>query len=148
MPVEATGWTVVSIDKQKPGEALVIGKRIAQIVGLAKVVVVVDKDVDVLNRTQVMYMMGARWQPYPAAEIVKDMMGMPLDPSSPNRPKSAKIIIDATKQWPEEGGPTVYPEYNRELLTRLAPGSFAIVDQNWERYLKGWNLEGWPQRSV
>jgi 4-hydroxy-3-polyprenylbenzoate decarboxylase len=148
MPVEATGWAVISIDKQKPGEALVIGKRIAQIVGLAKVVVVVDKDVDVLNRTEVMYMMGARWQPHPAAEILKDVQGMPLDPSSPSRPKTAKIIVDATKQWPEEGGPSVYPGYNRELLTQLAPQAFAIVDQNWERYLRGWKIDGWPQRSV
>jgi 4-hydroxy-3-polyprenylbenzoate decarboxylase len=147
-PVEATGWTIVSIDKKKAGEALEIGKRIAQIVGIAKIVVVVDKDVDVLNRTQVMYTMGSRWQPSPAAEILKDMMGMPLDPSSPNRPKSAKIVIDATKQWPEEGGPTIYPELNRALLTRLAPGSFAIVDENWDRYLRGWPHEGWPQRSV
>lgn len=147
-PVEATGWTILSIDKKKPGEALEIGRRIAQIVGIAKVVVVVDKDVDVLNRTQVMYTMGSRWQPYPAAEILRDMPGMPLDPSSPNRPKSAKIVIDATRQWPEEGGPKVYPELNRELLARLAPDSFAIVDRNWERYLAGWKLNGWPQRSV
>ena len=36
-PVEATGLCFVSIKKGKPGEGLEIGKRIAQIVGIAKV---------------------------------------------------------------------------------------------------------------
>ena len=98
----------------------------------------VDKDVDVLNRTEVMQAVGARWQPYPATEIIKEARGMALDPSCPKRPMSSKIVIDATKQWPEEGGPPVYPERNRDLLTKLAPGSWELVAQNWEKYLKGW----------
>ena len=54
---------------------------------------------------------------------------MPLDPSSPNRPMSSKIVIDATKQWPEEGGPDVYPELNRTLLEEGAPGVFERIDK-------------------
>jgi 4-hydroxy-3-polyprenylbenzoate decarboxylase len=146
-PVEATGWTVVSIDKKKAGEGLEIGRRIAQIIGIAKVVVVVDKDVDVLDRTAFMHIVGSRWQPYPAAEIIKEANGMALDPSSPNRPKSSKIVIDATRQWPEEGGPKVYPELNRDLLAKLAPGAFALVDSRWEQYVEAWTHEGCPPRS-
>jgi 4-hydroxy-3-polyprenylbenzoate decarboxylase len=146
-PVEATGWTFVSIDKTRAGQGLEIGRRIAQIIGIAKIVVVVDKDIDILDRTEVMHIVGSRWQPYPAAEILKDAMGMALDPSSPNRPKSSKIVVDATRQWPEEGGPKVYPELNRDLLKKLAPGAFPLVDGQWERYLEAWKRDGCPPRS-
>jgi 4-hydroxy-3-polyprenylbenzoate decarboxylase len=146
-PVEATGWTIVSIDKTKAGQGLEIGRRIAQIIGIAKIVVVVDKNIDILNRTEVMHIVGSRWQPFPAAEILKDANGMALDPSSPNRPKSSKIIIDATRQWPEEGGPKVYPELNRDLLKQLAPGAFALVDSRWDNYIEHWEHEGCPPRS-
>jgi 4-hydroxy-3-polyprenylbenzoate decarboxylase len=141
-PVEATGWGIVSIDKKKPGHGLEVGRRVAQIIGLYKVVVVVDKDIDIFDRTEVMHIIGSRWQPYPAAEIIKETNGMALDPSSPNRPKSSKIIIDATKQWPEEGGPKVYPELNRDLLQKLAPESFKLVDGQWDKYVKAWKNRG------
>jgi 4-hydroxy-3-polyprenylbenzoate decarboxylase len=145
-PVEATGWTIVSIDKTRAGQGLEIGRRIAQIIGIAKVIAVVDKDIDIYDRTEVMHIIGSRWQPSPAAEILKDAMGMALDPSSPNRPKSSKIVIDATKQWPEEGGPKVYPELNRDLLRKLAPGSFELVDGQWEKYVRAWKKDGCPPR--
>ncbi|MBM4197495.1 MAG: UbiD family decarboxylase [Gammaproteobacteria bacterium] len=145
-PVEATGWGIVSIDKTKPGQGLEIGRRVAQIIGLYKVVVVVDKDIDIFDRTEVMHIIGSRWQPYPAAEIIQSANGMPLDPSSPNRPKSSKIIIDATKQWPEEGGPNVYPELNRDLLNKLAPDSFKLVDAQWDKYVRAWKKDGCPPR--
>jgi 4-hydroxy-3-polyprenylbenzoate decarboxylase len=127
-PVEATGLTFISINKEEPGQALKIGRNLARIVPIAKVVVVVDADIDVYNRTQVMFAMGSRWQPYPATEIIESARGMPLDPSSPDRPNSSKIIVDATRQWPEEGGPDEYPPMNRRLLEDLAPESFERVD--------------------
>jgi UbiD family decarboxylase len=132
-PVEATGLCFVSIRKQKPGEALEIGKRIAQIVGIAKIVVVVDDDLEVLDRVQMMHAIGSRWQPQPATAIIPESRGMPLDPSLTKRPMTSKIVIDATRQWPEEGGPKNYQALNRAELERLAPGSFARVDANWSR---------------
>jgi len=110
-------------------------------VPITKTCIVVDKEIDVLNRTEVMQCVGARWQPYPATEIIQEARGMALDPSSPKRPISSKIVIDATRQLPEEGGPAVYPERNRDLLTKLAPESFDIVEQNWDQYLKGWKRD-------
>ncbi len=139
-PVESTGITIVSIRKTKAGQGLVVGNAIAKFVPISKVVVIVDEDVDVLNRTEVMHTIGSRWQPYPAAEIIESARGMPLDPSSPDRPNSSKIVIDATKQWPEEGGPDVYPGLNRTLLEEQAPQSFTRLDEyfgdlfdTWER---------------
>ncbi len=137
-PVEATGLTFISIDKKEPGQALKVGRNLAKFVPIAKVVVVVDSDLDVYDRNQMMFAMGSRWQPYPASEIIESARGMPLDPSSPNRPMSSKIIIDATRQWPEEGGPEVYPELNRSLLTQQRPDSFDRVDEFWGDILRKW----------
>lgn len=137
-PVEWTGIGILAIDKTGPQQGLEAGRKIAQFVPITKACIVVDKDVDVLNRTEVMQAVGARWQPFPGAEIIKEARGMALDPSSPKRPLSSKIVIDATRQLPEEGGPQVYPERNRDLLAKLAPESFNIVERNWDQYLKGW----------
>jgi 4-hydroxy-3-polyprenylbenzoate decarboxylase len=134
-PVEATGLCFVSIKKQKPGEALEIGKRIAQIVGIAKVVVVVDDDIEVLDRTAVMHTLGSRWQPAPATAIIPESRGMPLDPSLTKRPMTSKVVIDATRQWPEEGGPAQYQALNRTELERLAPEAFTRIESRWEDLL-------------
>lgn len=141
-PVEATGLTFVSIRKGKPGEGLEIGRRVAQIVGIAKVVVVVDDDIDVLDRTAVMHTMGSRWQPQPATLIIPEARGMPLDPSLTQRPMTSKAVIDATRQWPEEGGPRVYQPLNRALLEELAPGAIEQVDARWERLVGKWRPPG------
>lgn len=132
-PVEATGLCFVSIRKQKPGEGLEIGKRIAQIVGIAKVVVVVDDDLEVLDRVAMMHALGSRWQPQPATAIIPESRGMPLDPSLTKRPMTSKIVIDATRQWPEEGGPKSYQALNRAELERQAPQSFKLVDARWNK---------------
>jgi 4-hydroxy-3-polyprenylbenzoate decarboxylase len=132
-PVEATGLCFVSIKKNKPGEALDIGKRIAQIVGIAKVIVMVDDDLEVLDRVEMMHAIGSRWQPQPATAIIPESRGMPLDPSLVKRPMTSKIVIDATRQWPEEGGPRTYQALNRAELERLAPDSFKRVDANWTK---------------
>lgn len=143
----ATGWTIVTLDKKRPGQALEVGRRLAQGSISAKIIVVVDKDVDGTNTGEVLHAIASRWQPVPATEILADMPGMPLDPSTPVRGKSSKIIIDATRQWPGEGGPAVFQERNRDLLARLAPGALAGVDARWERYLEGWPAGGGTGRG-
>jgi 4-hydroxy-3-polyprenylbenzoate decarboxylase len=134
-PVEATGLCFVSIKKQKPGEALEIGKRIAQIVGIAKVIVMVDDDIEVLDRTQMIHTLGSRWQPQPATAIIPESRGMALDPSLTKRPMTSKVVIDATRQWPEEGGPRSYQALNRAELDRLAPQAFDRVEAHWTKWV-------------
>jgi UbiD family decarboxylase len=141
-PVETTGLTFISIRKQKPGQALEIGKRVAEIVGIAKVVVVVDEDIDVLDRTAVMHAVGSRWQPQPATLIIPEARGMPLDPSLTKAPNTSKIVIDATRQWPEEGGPKEYQPLNRALLEQLAPNAIPLVDANWSKLVGRWRPPG------
>jgi 3-polyprenyl-4-hydroxybenzoate decarboxylase len=72
--------------------------------------------------------MGSRWQPDPATEIVSDSRGVATDPSQVVEGETSKIIIDATRQWPEEGGRPDFPETNRSLLKSAAPNVFEEVD--------------------
>jgi 4-hydroxy-3-polyprenylbenzoate decarboxylase len=128
---EAVGMTYISIDKTKPGQGLEVGEKIARSIPLSKIVVVVDKDLDVLNHKDMLFAMGSRWQPNTASRIFDELRGMPLDPSLVNRPMTSKIVIDATKQLPEEGGPGKFAELNRTLLVEGAPGAFDLVDEKW-----------------
>jgi 4-hydroxy-3-polyprenylbenzoate decarboxylase len=138
-PVDTTGWCFIKIKKTEPGQGLKAGKRLASIVPLFKVTIVVDEDVDILNWYEVGLAVGARYTPATATEIFSGR-GMPLDPSSSgeDRYASSKLVIDATKQWPEEGGPENYPELNRVLLERLAPDAFNVAMANWGETINGW----------
>ena len=79
---------------------------------------------------------GARWQPGPSSLIVDGTRGMRLDPSAANRELGSKIIIDATRKLPNEGGPEVYPKLNRALLKEMCPEAFDLVDDKWASYVK------------
>ena len=46
--------------------------------------------------------------------LIPQTRGFPLDPSAPTRWMTSKMIIDATRQWPQEGGP--------EKMARRFPG--------------------------
>ena len=137
-PVDTTGLCFVKIKKTAPGQGLKAGKRLAAIVPLFKLTIVVDEDVDVLNWYEVGLAIGSRYTPATATEIFSSR-GMPLDPSSgADRYESSKIVIDATRQWPEEGGPEDYPELNRTLLEKLAPEAFDVAMGNWGDVINSW----------
>jgi 4-hydroxy-3-polyprenylbenzoate decarboxylase len=137
-PQDLMGIAVMAIDKTAPGQGLAAGRIIAQRNPIAKVVIVVDKDVDVMDRTQVLFAVGSRWQPHPASEIIKDVMGIITDPSQKVQGRTSKIVIDATRQLPEEGGRADFPETNRALLERNAPEVFAEVDRLFGNRLRSW----------
>ena len=138
-PRGASGVTVISIEKRFPGEGITAGQALAANTGLNKVVIVVDKDINILNPSEILHALGARWQPSASLIIPQSQMFMP-DPSRPKWGLSSKIVIDATRQLESEGGPKSWPPLNRELLREGAPEVFELVDANWEEYLKGWNI--------
>ena len=105
---------------------------------IAKVVVVVDKDVNILDRREVIFAIGSRWQPYPASKIIEDAFGLQTDPSQVKYARTSKIVIDATRQLPAEGGREVFPETNRALLEQGAPGIFEHVDKLYGEALRSW----------
>jgi 4-hydroxy-3-polyprenylbenzoate decarboxylase len=134
IPTDATGYTIISIDKKQAGAGIAAGQIVAGSLSIAKVVIVVDKDVDVLNWTDVMSAVGSRWQPHPGTLIVPQVTGFRLDPSAPVRGMTSKVIIDATRQFPEEGGPDSFPPANRTLLEDMCPEAFELVDGKWDEY--------------
>lgn len=137
-PQDTMGVVVLSIDKTAPGQGLEAGKKIAERNPIAKVVVVVDKDINVLDRTAVVFAIGSRWQPHPASYIIEETLGLFTDPSQVEYARTSKIVIDATRQLPGEGGKEVFPETNRALLEKGAPGIFARVDEFYGDALTEW----------
>ncbi len=136
-PHEATGMKVLSINKRFPGQGMAAG-QIAAASPTAKIIIVVDKDVDVMNITEVLHAVATRWQPHPATLIIPQGNTFMVDPSLPHRTITSKIIMDATRQLPLEGGPKSFPPLNRNLLKDNAPQSFEIVEKKWSEYLKDW----------
>ena len=132
------GVFIVSIDKTGPGQGLKAGRAVADRNPIAKVVIVVYKDIDVMDRTQILFALGSRWQPAAATELLKDMWGLSTDPSQAKQGRTSKIVIDATRQWPAEGGRENFPATNRELLETGAPGVIAEVDRLFGTALKTW----------
>ncbi len=137
-PQDTMGIVVLSIDKTGPGQGLAAGKMIAQRNPIAKVVIVVDKDINIFDRTDVMFAVGSRWQPHPASEVIEKTFGLMTDPSQVEYAKTSKIVIDATKQVPGEGGKEVFPKTNRELMIEGAPDAFAQVQELFGDALSKW----------
>lgn len=137
-PQDTMGIIIISIDKTGPKQGLEAGIKTAKRIPIAKVVIVVDKDVNVLDRRDVMFAIGSRWQPDPATEIIKDTKGLFTDPSQVEYARTSKIVIDATRQLPDEGGKEVFPETNRALLEKGAPNAFTEVTELYSKALESW----------
>ena len=137
-PQDTMGIVVMSIDKTGPGQGLEAGLKIANRNPIAKVIIVVDKEINVLDRTEVMFAVGSRWQPYPASKIIEETFGLMTDPSQVKYARTSKIVIDATRQLPGEGGKEDFPETNRDLLINGAPGIFEQVDELFGDALSNW----------
>ena len=134
-PGDSQGLVYLSIRKDAPGQGLTIPQPIANFNPLSRIVIVVDDDIDIMDSAAVRFAIGSRWQPASATEILKDKRAFSLDPGSPDRKTTSKAIIDATRQWPEEGGPPVYQELNRTVLERAAPGVIERMRARWPKQL-------------
>ena len=130
-PYDTQGLIHISIKKDAPRQAFEVARPLAMFNPLARIVIVVDDDVNVLDSADVRFALTTRWQPATATEIIKDRRSFPLDPASPDRKTTSKIIIDATRQWPEEGGPEVYQRLNRDVFEEAYPDAIAQVTAKW-----------------
>jgi len=138
-PQNMMGVAFLSIDKTAPGQGLEAGRKIANRIPIVKVVVVVDKEMNIFDPVEMLFTIGSRWQPYPATEIIEDSRGIRADPSAPVDWRTSKVVIDATRQWPEEGGPEYYAKLNRTLLQDGAPDAFATTDEQFGALLNDWS---------
>tara|TARA_B100001146_G_scaffold104072_1_gene92061 strand:- start:575 stop:2062 length:1488 start_codon:yes stop_codon:yes gene_type:complete len=133
-PPDFTGFFFISIDKTRPHQAFEVAEKL-NFLPISKIMVVVDKDVNIHDPMEMIATVGARWQPHPGGKIIEAGPGFFLDPSAKTRGRSSKIIIDATRQWPEEGGPDPYPKLNREHLLDHDPDIFALIKEKWDHLL-------------
>ncbi|MBW1823369.1 MAG: UbiD family decarboxylase [Deltaproteobacteria bacterium] len=136
-PPETPTIVIASIDKKFPGEGIEAGMLILgyRMIGFSKkIVIIVDTDVEPSNITRVLHAVGTRWQPVPASLSVHHSFHMPIDPSLKEPFMSSKIIIDATRQLPSEGGPDSWVPDLRSVMEEKAPDAFDIVDKKWDEY--------------
>ncbi len=137
-PVETVGVVLASIDKRMAGDGMIAGQHLAAGDMFGKVIIVVDKDIDLHDKNQIFHAFGTRWQPSPASLLIPQTRGFPLDPSAPTRWVTSKMIIDATRQLPAEGGPDKWPAVSRVLIEEHSPETFELVGKRWPEYWRGW----------
>jgi len=92
--------------------------------------------VEPTNLSKVVHAMGTNWQPVPAGLPIANTYHTPVDPSLREPFMSSKMVIDATRQLPGEGGRKAYPDRNSGILEREAPESFKLVREKWDSLIK------------
>lgn len=112
MPPEGVfhNCVIVSIKKRYPGHAKKVMSALwgMGLMMLAKLIIVVDEEVDVQNMSEVM------WRVFNNIDAGRDVMMVQgplddLDHSSPMPRLGTKMGIDATRKWPSEGHTREWP---------------------------------------
>ncbi len=119
----------VSIDKQYPGQAYKVMNAMwgQGLMALAKVIVVLDKDVNVRNVQEAWWVALNHIDP---ERDVRFSMGPidVLDHSSRAFTYGSKMGIDATRKWPEEGFTRNWPK-----MMEMDPATKQRVDAMWSK---------------
>ncbi len=132
LPLEGVfhNLAVVSIDKQYPTHAK---KTMHALWGLGqmmftKIIIVVDKDTDVHNLSEVIWKVGNNIDPKYDIVFTEGPIDA-LDHASRTRYISTKMGIDATRKWKEEGFDREWPE-----IIKMSPEIKSLVDEKWKDY--------------
>ena len=122
----------VSIDKQYPGQAYKVMNALwgAGLMSLAKVLVVVDKDVNVQDPDEAWWVALNNIDPERDVRFTMGPMDV-LDHSSRAFTYGSKMGLDATRKWPEEG-------FTREWPSRI------VMDDATKRRV----TEIWPRLGI
>jgi len=132
LPVEGVfhNLAIVSIDKQYPGHAKKVINALwgmGQIM-FTKIIVVVDRWVNVHDWSEVIWRMGNNVDPQRDVVITEGPVDV-LNHASPIPNYGGKMGIDATKKWKEEGFDRKWPpdiEMSQEIKK--------LVDKRWKEY--------------
>jgi len=125
---------LVSIDKRYPGHARKIMNAfwgLGQLM-FSKVIVVVDRDVDVHDEAEVAWIVGTHMDPSRDIEVVRGPMD-DLENASDLPAFGGKMGIDATRKWPSEGFTRPWPA---RVRTTAEAGRRAA--EIWARISRGW----------
>jgi 4-hydroxy-3-polyprenylbenzoate decarboxylase len=119
----------VSIDKQYPGQAYKVMNALwgQGLMSLAKVLVVLDKEVNVQDPDEAWWVALNNIDPERDVRFTMGPMDV-LDHSSRAFTYGSKMGIDATRKWPEEGFTREWPE-----LMTMDAGTKRAVDAMWAR---------------
>lgn len=119
----------VSIDKQYPGQAYKVMNAMwgQGLMSLAKVLVIVDKEVDVRNVHDTWWIALNNIDPERDVRFTMGPMDV-LDHSSRAFTYGSKMGIDATRKWPEEGFTRNWPP-----IIEMDAATKAKVDSIWSR---------------
>ena len=94
----------------------------------AKILIVVDEDVDIRNESEVWFHVAANVHPGRDTSLM-DGPANHSDHAAPERGTGRKLGIDATRKLPEEGHPREWPEETR-MTSRIRD----LVGRRWQEY--------------
>jgi 4-hydroxy-3-polyprenylbenzoate decarboxylase len=119
----------VSIDKQYPGQAYKVMNALwgAGLMSLAKVIVIVDKDVNVQDPDEAWWITLNNIDPERDVRFTKGPVDV-LDHSSQHFTFGSKMGIDGTRKWKDEGFTREWPE-----LITMDDATRARVDALWPK---------------
>jgi 4-hydroxy-3-polyprenylbenzoate decarboxylase len=125
---------IVSIDKRYPGHARKIMNAfwgLGQLM-FSKMIIVVDKDVDVQDEAEVAWIVGTHIDPERDIQFTRGPMD-DLEDASDLPAYGSKMGIDATRKWASEG-------FTRPWPTRIRTTEPAArrADEIWARIRQGW----------
>jgi 4-hydroxy-3-polyprenylbenzoate decarboxylase len=125
---------IISIDKRYPGHARKIMNAVWGLGQLmfSKTVIVVDKDVDVQNLSEVAWIVGTHIDPERDIQFMRGPVD-DLEDASDLPAYGSKMGIDATRKWPSEGFKRPWPK-----RIRTTDEAAARADQIWARIRQGW----------
>lgn len=132
MPPEGVfhNCVLVRIRKRYPGHArkVAYGMWGLGLMMLAKLIVVVDEDCDVQDLSETAWRVFGNIDPKRDLFVAEGPID-DLDHASPTWRFGAKLGIDATRKWPEEGHPRPWPA---DIV--MSPEIKALVDRKWGEY--------------
>jgi 4-hydroxy-3-polyprenylbenzoate decarboxylase len=131
MPAEGIfhNLVFVSIDKQYPGQAYKVMNAMwgQGLMSLAKVLVIVDKEVNVRNPQEAWWVALNNIDPERDTRFTMGPVDV-LDHSSRAFTYGSKMGIDATRKWPEEGFTRNWPK-----VIEMDEATRAKVDGMWKQ---------------
>ena len=134
-PLEYPGFCFVKIKDSSTERALEIGESITTALKISKITVLLDEDVDIHNLNDVLHAIGSRWQPKRSSKIVDEANGLSGDPSSTERGKGSRIIINATRNATEQESGKPFPKMNIEILKGEYPNVLEAVEIKFKQFL-------------
>jgi 4-hydroxy-3-polyprenylbenzoate decarboxylase len=132
MPPESVFHNLVfiSINKQYPGHAYKVASGVLGLglMSLSKVIVVLDSDVNVQDPAEAWWIALNNIDPKRDVHFVPGPVDV-LDHASPKFTFGSKMVIDATRKWPEEGFEREWPE-----KIKMSQEIVDLVDRRWSEY--------------